>query len=387
MDDDGDGVSENQGDCDDGAAGTNPTAVDSLGDDVDQNCDEVDGVLPIASIVIEPVTALRLTGEHERFAARALLADGTSKDVSRIVVWDSAAPGVATVASGGVTGGRAVTVAEGTTALTATRNGIIGSATLEVRARTLADVTPPSAAIATPADGATITGAVDVTGTAADEHFLEYVLEYAPAGEDTFTPLVTRTTPVVNGVLGRLDPTLLVNDQYTIRLRVVDAGGNEASTEISVQVAREKKVGLFTLAYEDVTVPVSGVPLVVTRTYDSRDKRTGEFGVGWRLGVQTLRVRPSRQLGSGWFIQRQRFDYLLAPIGDHSVSVTSPAVTSTNSTSPSPRADQRSCRSNRSPRATWRDPARWDGSSRSTTRASSSSTRSRARCSCSTISP
>ena len=47
-------------------------------------------------------------------------------------------------------------------------------------------------------------------------------------------------------------------------------------------------------------------PITVTRTYDSRDKGKGDFGVGWRLDVQTLRLRTNRVLGTGWTTQSAR---------------------------------------------------------------------------------
>ena len=43
VDDDGDGFSEAEGDCDDESPSINPSATDIAGDDVDQNCDGVDG--------------------------------------------------------------------------------------------------------------------------------------------------------------------------------------------------------------------------------------------------------------------------------------------------------------------------------------------------------
>ena len=43
VDDDGDGYSEADGDCDDSNAAINPGATDVVGDDTDQNCDDVDG--------------------------------------------------------------------------------------------------------------------------------------------------------------------------------------------------------------------------------------------------------------------------------------------------------------------------------------------------------
>ncbi len=54
---------------------------------------------PIASIVLEPGPgpALRLAGEELQYKAVAILADGTSADVTLTAAWSSSAPGVATV--------------------------------------------------------------------------------------------------------------------------------------------------------------------------------------------------------------------------------------------------------------------------------------------------
>jgi RHS repeat-associated protein len=60
------------------------------------------------------------------------------------------------------------------------------------------------------------------------------------------------------------------------------------------------KVGNFTLSFTDLSVPVAGLPIDVIRTYDSREKRTGDFGVGWTLGVKNVRVEKSGVLGSNW---------------------------------------------------------------------------------------
>ena len=84
---------------------------------------------------------------------------------------------------------------------------------------------------------------------------------------------------------------MLINDQYTIRLTVFDRGGNTQQASVNVQVARDMKIGLFTITFQDLNVAVSGLPITVNRTYDSRDKRKGDFGFGWRLNLQTLRVR------------------------------------------------------------------------------------------------
>ena len=139
-----------------------------------------------------------------------------------------------------------------------------------------------------------------------------------------FTIIATGAAPVVDGVLGRLDPTLLINDQYTLRLTVFDRGDNQTTTEVVVQVARNMKIGNFTLSFEDVAVPLDGIPLGVNRNYDSRDKRTGDFGVGWRLDLQSIRIRTNRILGTGWERIVQGPNVSLTATDAHKVTVTLP---------------------------------------------------------------
>jgi len=44
-------------------------------------------------------------------------------------------------------------------------------------------------------------------------------------------------------------------------------------------------------------LPVAGMPLAVTRTYDFRDKRAGDFGVGWSLSVSDARIQKNGVVG------------------------------------------------------------------------------------------
>jgi RHS repeat-associated protein len=320
VDNDGDGVTENQGDCDDTNAAINPAAADSQGDGIDQNCDGVDGTLAITAIIVEPATPLILAGDTQAFTAIATLSDGNSQNITGVATWTSSDTAVATIGNTGIATG----VADGTTTITATRNGISAFATLTVRAQTPGDTTFPVAAITTPAGGAEVTSPTEVIGTASDDNFLKYELAYAPAGETTFTLLSTGTSPITNGVLGQFDPTLLINDLYTLKLTVFDRGGNEKSASLTVQVAREMKVGLFTVTFQDLNIALSGLPITVNRTYDSRDKRKGDFGIGWHLDVQTIRIRTNRVLGTGWIRQQSGLNVNLVATDQHKVSVTLP---------------------------------------------------------------
>ncbi|MBK7333900.1 MAG: RHS repeat protein [Betaproteobacteria bacterium] len=91
-----------------------------------------------------------------------------------------------------------------------------------------------------------------------------------------------------------------------------------------MQAQGQRKIGLFTLEYRDLNLPAAGIPLTLTRTYDSRDKTKRDFGVGWRLGLDTLRIRTNRVLGTGWVRNVAGPVVSLAPTSEHRVSVTLP---------------------------------------------------------------
>ena len=94
----------------------------------------------------------------------------------------------------------------------------------------------------------------------------------------------------------------MVNDLYTLRLTAWDKAGNNASIQIQVQVDGNQKIGNFTVAFEDVNVGTPCLPLTVNRVYDSRDRTPGDFGIGWRLDVKTLRLNETHTMGTGWYV-------------------------------------------------------------------------------------
>ena len=69
---------------------------------------------------------------------------------------------------------------------------------------------------------------------------------------------------------------------------------------------------------------MAGIPITVTRTYDSRDKAKGDFGIGWRLGMKTLRLRANRVPGTGWVRMISGATVSLKPTAEHKVSITLP---------------------------------------------------------------
>lgn len=102
------------------------------------------------------------------------------------------------------------------------------------------DCSGGNAAIITPQSGATVTGIVQIEGTASlGGDFQYYKLEVAPVGTEAWGNLVGEAREqVVNAQLGVWDSASAADGAYTIRLRVVDPTGNycEATvTNIKVQ--------------------------------------------------------------------------------------------------------------------------------------------------------
>jgi RHS repeat-associated protein len=277
---------------------------------------------PIASIALEPGPgpALRLAGDELQYKAVAILTDGTSADVTLTSAWASSLTGVATINAAGL----AKAIAVGATTISASLGGKTGQGTLNVASRVNGDNTLPTAEITSPADGGAVTGLTPIVGTASDTNFLRYELAIALAGDENYTVFAEGTTAVTNGTLGTLDPTMLVNSLYTLRLTVFDRDENVSIATRTAQVRGSLKIGLFTLAFQDLNVAASGLPLTITRTYDSRDKAQGDFGIGWRLGQQTLRLRTNRVLGTGWVRTVAGPVVSLAPTSEHKVSITMP---------------------------------------------------------------
>jgi len=177
------------------------------------------------------------------------------------------------------------------------------SATDDVRVEFQAETPvgpPPVVAITSPAERAGITEPVEVVGSVSSDTLFSWRLEYRQVGEPSFIRLASGNTPVANEALGIFDPTLLLNDLYEIRLTAMDRGARTTSTSVQVVVKENQKIGHFTVSFVDLEVPVSGLPIRVTRTYDSRDKRLGDFGFGWRLDLSSIKVSENGIAGLSW---------------------------------------------------------------------------------------
>lgn len=139
-----------------------------------------------------------------------------------------------------------------------------------------------------------VTGRTDIKGTVTDPNLDYYTLEVARWGTDNWQEVFRGTTNVTNGTLGKFDPSLLENDSYRVRLTAFDTGGHGSVVEDQIDVTGDLKLGNFRLSFTDLTIPVTGIPITLTRTYDSLTAGTrDDFGYGWRMEFRDTDLRTS----------------------------------------------------------------------------------------------
>lgn len=179
----------------------------------------------------------------------------------------------------------------------------------------------PEVVITSPAEAAEISSLTTVTGTVTSPNLDQWTLEYQSPGSSSFVVFATGTSATV---AGSFDPTTLLNGNTVIRLTGIDTSGQTSSTTVTVVLIKNAKVGNFTVSFNDLSVPVAGLPIQVVRTYDSRDKTIGDFGIGWKLDLKTVRTSANVVLGDQWegtasggFIQ----NFCIVPGKPHVVSV------------------------------------------------------------------
>jgi RHS repeat-associated protein len=154
------------------------------------------------------------------------------------------------------------------------------------------DPHPPVVEILAPSPGSVITAPAHVAATITDATAdgrpgsgpITWVVEVAPSGTDAFEEIGRGGGEVTNALLAVFDPTLRPNGPYRVRIVAAD-GVQNGGIEFEVHVAGELKLGNFTTEFVDLAIPLAGIPIVITRRYDSLDTRSGDFGAGWTLGL------------------------------------------------------------------------------------------------------
>ena len=196
------------------------------------------------------------------------------------------------------------------------------------------DSTPPVVSISSPVDDQLITAPVDVVATIQDDSATTWRLVYKEleAAADEFTVIAEGEGNVTDQVLAKFDTTLVRNGQAALILEATDANGQTSQSNVIFAIEGDLKVGNFSITFEDLNIPLAGIPISVRRTYDSRDRnRQLDFGYGWSIDYQNVKVEESRTPGIGWSLNQYRAgplgalkQFCIEPQGAPIVSVTLP---------------------------------------------------------------
>ncbi|MBK1989788.1 DUF4114 domain-containing protein [Sphaerospermopsis aphanizomenoides BCCUSP55] len=182
--------------------------------------------------------------------------------------------------------------------------GNIGTATIEVRVVDPSDTSSPIIEINTTNLEATqsiIKEPTDIIATVTDNNLEFYRVEFAPVeainldslGENDpdYVLLSEGNSNITNQTVANLDPRLLANGSYLVRITAFDFSGNGNVQGVILNVSGQNKPGDFSLEYTDLSIPLTGIPIEITRRYNSLESSNqGDFGYGWDLGLQDANI-------------------------------------------------------------------------------------------------
>ncbi|MEZ0296534.1 MAG: putative Ig domain-containing protein [Candidatus Methylacidiphilales bacterium] len=281
-----------------------------------------DSTLPVISLVAE--YDVRKLGEPNRFQARATDND---KLVDLVLTVDGTAVPLNQFGIAAVTMDRSGFVPIVATARD--RSGNVATSTLTIRVINPADQSFPVVSIdSAPLEAAAgvISTATQITGNVNDDALEYWRMDIAPldlidstqpaADNPAYRVLGNGTTNIAHQPTGRVDPTTLANGSYYLRLIAGDSNGNITAKGFIVTIACDLKLGRLLLPVTDLSIPVAGIPITVTRVYDSLEaSRSSDFGYGWSLAVQNPRIQesvpadPGERNGLPAFFGGPTFDY------------------------------------------------------------------------------
>ncbi|WP_287080135.1 MULTISPECIES: putative Ig domain-containing protein [unclassified Microcystis] len=144
----------------------------------------------------------------------------------------------------------------------------------------------------------------DIIATITDDNLEFYRVEIAPIeavdlsniGENDpdYTLLTKGTQNITNQPVATLDPRLLANGSYLVKITAFDFSGNGNVQGVILNVTGQNKPGDFSLEYTDLSIPLTGIPIEIIRRYNSLESASqGDFGYGWDLGLQDAKIVES----------------------------------------------------------------------------------------------
>ncbi|MEJ2755687.1 MAG: type IV secretion protein Rhs, partial [Gammaproteobacteria bacterium] len=174
-----------------------------------------------------------------------------------------------------------------------------------------------------------VTEPTPLRGTVQDENLVSYEVFVSPKDQNQWNRIALGHENVIDGELAVFDPTMLWNGLYDVVVRATDVNGQSTQDGMTVMVDGDLKVGHYAVTFEDARIDLAGIPVRVMRTYDTR--RSAEkldFGYGWSVDYQNVRVQESRTLGFSWDLNYHRYGffgtYCVEPNGSPLVTIMLP---------------------------------------------------------------
>lgn len=138
--------------------------------------------------------------------------------------------------------------------------------------------------IGQPLSGLTTQGQIPIT-VASGITLTSGTLKYWPTANPSDVHVINGNT-TGSGTIGVFDGTSLANGGYTIQLQATASNGTQQTSLIVVSVIGDNKPGRVTFTVTDLKVPLAGMPIAISRTYDSLNRgKSGDFGFGWTLST------------------------------------------------------------------------------------------------------
>jgi RHS repeat-associated protein len=165
--------------------------------------------------------------------------------------------------------------------------GNIGTKTSEYLVTDPRDINAATVSILPVSSDGKVYGPVDIRGTIKDDSDgVMWTVTIIPYDSGESKIIATGTGNIENGTICQFDPTMLRNGDYDIVVNAVDTGGNETVKSQKVTVEGAYKLGNFTMTFTDFDLQLSGLPIQITRTYDTLNADVkGDFGYGWTLDI------------------------------------------------------------------------------------------------------
>ncbi len=118
------------------------------------------------------------------------------------------------------------------------------------------------------------------------------------------------------GTGSAIPATATPNGVYTLRLSAFNGLYSDIVERTVIIDTGAVKIGNFSLSFTDLSIPVGGIPLTISRTYDTiQADRDSEFGFGWRLNFRQAELSTTNTIDVGEALFGNNYPAFTMPAG------------------------------------------------------------------------